>query len=366
MLQSFHIENFRGFERLDLEELGTVNLLVGANSTGKTSVLEALAIFAAPGAASTWVDIPWDREIKMSRASLLESILWLFHEGRESEARRLRLSAIGEDGPVRVEAVASERERLSAAGDDGPHSDSGSDELPESMERGLEIEVERRNRPSDQFLDRIETDRLTVWERGRLDRPVANRIPTIPCRLLGPYTHRLHMSDPSLLSESVLEGSKDRLLDLLRTFDPEVRDLVLVERRGARAAVYVDHARMPRPSPASIFGDGFRRSLHLALVLVAGRLNGGLLLLDEIESSMHPEMLSRVFGWLCEIARRERIQIFATTHSLEAIDAMLGDDPGGDVTVHRLRRFDDGSIRSSRFAGELLHDLRVERGLEIR
>lgn len=38
MLRSLHIERFRGFDKLDLEDMGRVNLVVGKNNTGKTSI----------------------------------------------------------------------------------------------------------------------------------------------------------------------------------------------------------------------------------------------------------------------------------------------------------------------------------------
>jgi hypothetical protein len=44
MLRALQIENFRGLRKVDLPELRRVNLIVGANDTGKTSVLEALTL----------------------------------------------------------------------------------------------------------------------------------------------------------------------------------------------------------------------------------------------------------------------------------------------------------------------------------
>lgn len=44
MLTSLRVTGFRNFSSLALEGLTRVNLLVGKNNTGKTSVLEALEI----------------------------------------------------------------------------------------------------------------------------------------------------------------------------------------------------------------------------------------------------------------------------------------------------------------------------------
>jgi AAA15 family ATPase/GTPase len=44
MLNSLKIKNFRCFEEFELQQLGRVNLLVGRNNSGKTSILEAIHI----------------------------------------------------------------------------------------------------------------------------------------------------------------------------------------------------------------------------------------------------------------------------------------------------------------------------------
>ena len=47
LILDFNIENFWGFKKLSLEKLGRVNLIVGKNSVGKSSVLEAFRIYAS-------------------------------------------------------------------------------------------------------------------------------------------------------------------------------------------------------------------------------------------------------------------------------------------------------------------------------
>ena len=49
MFSSIQIERYRGFENLEMTGLGRVNLLVGSNNTGKTSILEAIYLLDAMG-----------------------------------------------------------------------------------------------------------------------------------------------------------------------------------------------------------------------------------------------------------------------------------------------------------------------------
>ncbi|WP_202222010.1 AAA family ATPase [Okeania sp. KiyG1] len=44
MLKSLTINNFRCFQSFELQNLGRVNLLVGMNNSGKTSILEAIQL----------------------------------------------------------------------------------------------------------------------------------------------------------------------------------------------------------------------------------------------------------------------------------------------------------------------------------
>jgi AAA15 family ATPase/GTPase len=46
MFQKITVANFRGFRELRLESLGRVNLVVGDNNVGKTSLLEAIFLDA--------------------------------------------------------------------------------------------------------------------------------------------------------------------------------------------------------------------------------------------------------------------------------------------------------------------------------
>ena len=52
MFKSLKIENFRGFKSFELQHLGRVNLLVGANNSGKTSILEAIKLLCSGNLSS--------------------------------------------------------------------------------------------------------------------------------------------------------------------------------------------------------------------------------------------------------------------------------------------------------------------------
>lgn len=62
LLDSLEIKGYRCFEHLTIEKLGRVNLIVGKNNVGKTSLLEALWIYATRGKMATLINLLFSRD----------------------------------------------------------------------------------------------------------------------------------------------------------------------------------------------------------------------------------------------------------------------------------------------------------------
>ena len=68
MLRSLNLKNFRSFKQFSMTGLGRVNLLVGTNNSGKTSVLEAINILSAEGR----LEVVWDTLTRRGERQVLE------------------------------------------------------------------------------------------------------------------------------------------------------------------------------------------------------------------------------------------------------------------------------------------------------
>ena len=55
ILNSIEVRNFRTFRDLKIEHLGRVNLLVGKNNVGKTSLLEVIRLYASRASTATFI-----------------------------------------------------------------------------------------------------------------------------------------------------------------------------------------------------------------------------------------------------------------------------------------------------------------------
>jgi AAA15 family ATPase/GTPase len=163
-------------------------------------------------------------------------------------------------------------------------------------------------------------------------------------------------------SYSKLKADQQKeILELARMFDSGIVS-INVASKNRRPYLKIEHKDLGEV-PLMVFGDGMKRVLFIATGLVTAK--DGFLLLDEIESGIHAFVLPEIMKWLFRAAREYNIQIFATTHSLEAVDAVLSSakESPDEFVTYRLSKEEH---LAKRMNFNLLTDLRVHGGLEIR
>ena len=94
MLKSIKIRNFRCFKEFNLPQLGRVNLIVGKNNSGKTSILEAVHILNSPDSIQSFLDIiesrrAYSQSTNDTREFALEAIHFLY--GHQLKAIKERI-----------------------------------------------------------------------------------------------------------------------------------------------------------------------------------------------------------------------------------------------------------------------------------
>jgi hypothetical protein len=205
--------------------------------------------------------------------------------------------------------------------------------------------------------------RVQVWEEELIARRPHRRHVQLHTETLAPYSYQINRLQVRQYSEALF-SHRDLVLDLVREFDPGISSIEVASLRGSRPALYLLHNQMG-PAPLSVFGDALRRVVLLATTISA--LRDGVLFVDEIETGLHVGALARVFTWLIAQAHRFRVQVIATTHSLEAVDALLAGSQGspGSFVAFHLDQTEE-MTRARRFDADLLNRLRGERGLDVR
>ena len=348
LFDSFRIGRFRGFRDVEFSGCDSTNLLIGANNSGKSSVLEAMAIYGQPSKPSNWLDI-----LRLRGDASEQDLSWLFSREPATNGTAQKLSIILQattgHGIDVVTASATRQTRLLSL------SVSAASRVEET---GINIIVETGNRPE----TRNRYD-LEFWPSSeiRTGDPDAVDDSHLKYRFLTPFSHRSESFQLKSLSKAELGGWTGEILDLLRGIDPSILGLKILTPEGV-PSIYVNYKGLGL-APLSVLGDGIRRVISIALAVA--NLKNGLLLIDEIESAIHVSALETVFPWLTAACQRNNVQLFATTHSLEALDALLATAAGDEMVCFRLNR-PDHSDRVERIAPDLLRRLRFDRGLDVR
>lgn len=365
-LESLHIHCFRGLVDQQFEQLGRINLLVGNNNAGKTSVLEALCIYSGPLDAVRWVDAP-QRVLRYGADELLEVWRWLFPKAAEhtdsDAAQQIRISATGAYPLASLEAECRESEAVRMG--------ASSDSIPEGspQQRRLDLSIRAYARGEARPYER----QFEVWEQQQkiefpAEKPKGPSISAYFSRPWGYLREREFLN--RVLSRATLSGVKSQALDLIQLFDPSITDIEILTPSGSQPRAYLHTTHFAQPVPLRVFGDGIRSVVTISLQLVTATSSASLVLLDEVGNSIHTSMLPSVFRWLSEIGRKRNIQIFATTHSLEVVDALIDAQDAAatideDLVVYRMSSVQERKP-PQRFAGDLLRRLRQTRGLDVR
>jgi hypothetical protein len=336
ILDSLEIRNFRAFRELRIERLGRVNLIVGKNNVGKTSILEALRLYAQPGSPSILLELLEARnEIDLTSNSnvlplyaLPVPVERLFY-GRRSILQDSENIQIGPcpfgPSPPRGPTLWIELEEF-----DGPP---GTERLPrEQLAR-------HGNNPG--FSRRVLN---LAFRRGdnSLYIPVNNLLQTITFRdenitqirsfinsdsksgmsLVVVNPNGLTALQISRLWDNVsLTRLEEETIAAVRIISEEVERLSLksVAENSQIPVPFVKVKGFDHPIPMRSLGDGVNRLFGIALALVNAK--DGILLVDEIENGIHYTVLPDVWRLIFQTAQRLNVQVFATSHSWDCIEA---------------------------------------------
>ena len=85
-------------------------------------------------------------------------------------------------------------------------------------------------------------------------------------------------------------------------------------------------------------GHGFYRAGKLATAVTSAA--GGIALIDEFDDGLHYSVLEDVWRAVIDMAIRHSVQVFATTHSWECLEAAVKGSDGheGILSFYRLDR----------------------------
>jgi len=331
LLNSLEIRNFRGFHHLQIEHLGRVNLIVGKNNIGKSSLLEALRLYTQRFSPTLVWEILRARDESRYSSGVLDESKYLLTsrsldrpENLESQLLALKYLFYGRKTIrthvelIQIGPLNSQDETLSIS--IGWYAEEV-DEQGRLKRRLLEPEeYSVVDNPLPRFT-------IQMGKQSKIDYPLTFS------RLIRPELEEINSffvganglsgnQAGNLWDQTTLKSKDVDVLTSLHIIAPGVEGYSFVgdteSRTGLGRVPIVRIKDIDEPLPLRSLGDGMQRILGIALALV--NTTDGILLIDEIENGIHYSVQPELWQLIFQLARRLNVQVFATTHSWDCIE----------------------------------------------
>lgn len=334
MLRSLTIRNYRSFNELRLQDLSRVNVFVGKNNSGKTSLLEAFYLYGERFDADVFQRIAVRRGEMVAEIGGEEFLPELSHffTGHKFKATAAFVAS-GDDGTYKIEVD----DRLNGS----MHEEyifSRARELARDVVVGLRVSKKSKANSWKTLRTYPITTGGVLLSRMSPRFSVGGRDTTMrDIRFISP-----ELLDFQLLAKMwnsiITSGKEGEVIEALRILSNDIDSIqfLLTELSNYRyapkssAGIVVGVRGASLRVPLGSLGDGMRRLLALAMALLC--VEKGCLYVDEIDVGFHYSVMKEIWQLVLTLACRKNIQVFISTHSLDCLKG-LSDICDQDETV---------------------------------
>lgn len=342
MLNSLKISNFRLLQDFQVGKLGYVNLIVGQNNSGKSTVLEALQIFAGNAHQLLLQEIAASHDekfrIREEDTGDTETAFPFedFFTGRQfpkDDNAKIEIGQINDstDTPHLLQI-----QHVFLVETEETVTDDTTGEIRTRIRRRPVVlsEFEKmEDEPIKHALFVTKGDRSSIISLDMLGtryRPGSrDAYDIIPCSTIPTQ----FISIDELAEEwdkVVFQEPEETIIKAMQIIEPDFLNLTFVNdideyrpptmrSRMARRSPKVKMSGLSRPVSLNSLGDGILRVFQLVLKVFPAK--GGFLLIDEFENGLHYSVQEKIWTLLFELSKKLNIQIFATTHSWDCIES---------------------------------------------
>lgn len=360
MLSNLRVDGFRGICDLEINHLSQVNLIIGDNNCGKTSLLEAVQLLRSESIANIYrVAKLRSSSFFASSNSLYDNFICMFP--RSDDNLRIQLSGVcGGDAISYTLSGIESRELL-----DLNEIDRFSRRDFEDVAGESEIDVFDGNLAYVKN-KHLSDEKIHLNRFSRMTGTSLEENNQIEISYVAPFDH----FKGNIISSIIKNDSyKEICLKALQLFDDEIEDMMIFRSDIVNRPVeYLKHKKLGN-MPLYTYGDGIKKVLVLSNA-VASAANG-ILLIDEIETSIHQKYFDDIFRFIVKACNAFNVQVFITTHSIEAIDGLLGTQDyatqsvSDAITAVTLMR-NGGKTYARVLSGRDVYENREAFGFEVR
>ena len=372
-LKSIKINTFRGISDLSVDELSHINLIVGDNNCGKTSILEAIQLLRAPDDINNVFRVSRNRDAYtgISRMPIFDSFVNMLNgdsdkllsvscEYDNAHMNELKTASVSINGSIKrvmfdINELKKEdrfayREQMLDP-DDNEIDEFVGDMISEST-FGTDIKPIKINRFTNVTGRAVETQEL------------------IRIQYLSPISHIANYTFNRIIKN---EKYKEICIRMLKMFDENIDDLLFLKMESSYRPIEYIKNKAVGLMPLSTYGDGIKKVLSIANAIAQAA--DGVLLIDEIETAIHSKYYDEIFNFIIKAAVQYNVQLFITTHSIEAVDGLLNTQVNNNkysssndlIKVITLRKDNiSGKTLSRTLSGKDVYEKRETFNFEVR
>lgn len=365
MIHSLNIKNYKNLERLKLIDLARVNLVTGKNNVGKSTLLEALAIYASKGDFNVIGSILIERgeflskidkglDLAESNIKAISSIFFNRQIGFD-ESEAIFINELNYD----LEANGNNSVFINVVNNNELAQSAYNPIFKDSA--GIETEVLGNNL---NLSLQIKTNKKVIVPLASV-LPISNTLKSDHIQFIKTFT--LNTDITSKLFDRIALTDKEKfVIQALKLIEPSAERIAFIGSNDAERTAIIKLSRSNETFPLRSMGDGINRILTIILSMV--NAEKGYLLIDEFENGLHYSVQIKLWEIIFFLAEKLDIQVFATTHSEDCIAGFTRtlNDPENKVSG-KLIRLDNvnGEIRQVDFNAEELK-IADDQDIEIR
>lgn len=362
ILENLEVDCYRGINELKLEDFNHVNILVGDNNAGKTSVMEMICALMLPLSVSVWNEIAKKKSsnnrVMFYRAYRnifpIDKEMMIHFKGEFADKQTHCVTMTAEEYTTSI--TEREKNRINGFIRTGKQDDKDVYIDTNVMEITIREDLDEYQFEIYDFQGRppIEDRKNVEKLKNRIKNPVTFVEPRD-----GLENDYEYMKDVILNTEY-----HEQMIEILREFDPAITDIISVEELGG-TEYYVRTSEHKSAVPVSVYGDGLKKALVIFSAMVSSR--NGIVMIDEVETSIHTSAMQMIFRTLIRWARKLDVQLFVSSHSKEAITTLLTCDKeySDGINVYTLYRNNQKNY-VRRLSCKKALDLQEKMGMELR
>ncbi|WP_295231472.1 AAA family ATPase [uncultured Chryseobacterium sp.] len=291
-LTYFKVENFKKFDSLEVKDIGQFNLIVGDNNVGKTCFLEALFF-----TEYDYSQLSQHLVNSLKRRNILTENINL----KKSELIHL----------VKKNLIKNKKDEYISYSF-FPEYDYDNEKYYEDISHTIIVDNIYYDENADKISDEAEVIRFDIL--FNIEKNLKYNFPFIA------FNSTYEIDIFQLYNNIKTKSDKENLIKTLKVINDSIIDVELRQNFDELENVFLlSFKNKDEFVPVNYLGDGFKRIFYIILKVLS--LKGKKIMIDEIETGIHYSRQKGFWINILKICNELDVQIFATTHSNECLQA---------------------------------------------